>query len=207
MDGTVLQEVEELKLLGVTFDKEVCVKHHVLHKAAIAGKLVGMLRRQRMFLSERARNRIYVSTIRPIMEYGSPVFSNAPTTALAALDAVQKKAQILFPSYKLDPLSLRRDVGCLSILYNIISGNSPVSVCQAIAPKFQQFNRLTRLAENVNLRALVIPQSRTENHKRSFMPTYTRLWNNLPTEIVFSDSLQDFKRSVCRQLRNCLTPQ
>ena len=73
MDGTELEEVESMKLLGVKIDSVGSAKWHVREKAAIAAKLVGMLRRQSNFLSESARFHVYVACIRPIFEYCSPI--------------------------------------------------------------------------------------------------------------------------------------
>ena len=128
MEGVPLEEVRELKLLGITFDNSGTATRHILSKAKTAGKLVGMLRRQSPFLSEAARFQIYVATIRPIIEYGCPVFVNAAQYALDALDKVQERAQRLFPDKKLDLLKLPRDVSDLCLLYSVISGSSPQPV-------------------------------------------------------------------------------
>ena len=80
LDGTMISRTDSMKLLGVTFSQDGTVKEHLTSKAATAGRLLGMLRRQSKFLSEEARYRVYVATTRPIMEYGSYVFVNAPAS-------------------------------------------------------------------------------------------------------------------------------
>jgi len=80
LDGTMISRTDSMKLLGVTFSQDGTVKEHLTSKAATAGRLLGMLRRQSKFLSEEAGYRVYVATTRPIMEYGSYVFVNAPAS-------------------------------------------------------------------------------------------------------------------------------
>ena len=88
MAGVHLDEVQCLKLLGVQKDTEGSAKAYVKQKASTAAKLVGMLRKQSKALSEDARYHIYVSCIRPIFEYCSPIFSNVPVGTLALLDKI-----------------------------------------------------------------------------------------------------------------------
>jgi len=67
------------------------VGDHIASKAATVGKLLGMLRRQSAYPSRSARYHVYVSTVRPVMEYGSPVFGNVPRGYLGQLDKLQRR--------------------------------------------------------------------------------------------------------------------
>ena len=145
--------------------------------------------------------RIYVSTIRPIMEYGSPTFINAARYALCALDSVQKRAQKLFPTKVLDSLELRRNVSGLTVLYSIVNSTAPVLVRQQIPTPLHLFARSTRLEQQINLRQLAIPKSGTLCHQKSFMPYFCRLWNTMPTKVVYAESDQEFKKLACKILR------
>ena len=201
-----MENVDSLKLLGVSFSDTATTTSHICSKAATAGKLVGMLRRQSDFLSEEARFRIYVTTIRPVMEYGSPVYGNAAKYSLAALDRIQRRAMRLFPSYRLDPLSLRRDVGALCQLYQILAKDCPPLVSDHIQPVIQQFARQTRHAETSHSRTLTLGKSKTERHQNSFLPATSRLWNRLSESTVCSVSCSRFKLCACRELRSWQPP-
>ena len=96
MHGSELTSEQRLNLLGVSFSSSGTITEHVLAKAKTAGKLVSMLRRNRMFLSERARFQVYVSCVRPILEYASPLFLNSPGYALKALDRIDPGWQAIF---------------------------------------------------------------------------------------------------------------
>ena len=195
-----------MKLLGVTFSGDGSVKDHLVAKASTSGRLVGMLRRQSKFLSEEARYRVYVATIRPVMEYGCPVFVNSPPGHLTALDKIQERAARLFPSLacKLDPLGLRREVSGLCQLYRIADGTAPLAVRRSIQPTFafQSTRRVTRNNETLTLRAMDEPKSRTTAHQRSYLPHFTRSWNRLSDEETFAPTLKKFKRRIATCLRS-----
>ena len=203
MLGTPIVRADVLNLLGVQFSDDGSVKRHIQTKAATAGKLVGMLRRQSRYLSEEARFHIYVATIRPVMEYGCPVFVNAPDGCLSLLDRIQRRAARLFPGlcHRLDSLGLRRNVAALSQLYRIVDHTAPNSVIHHLSPRFLKVNRTTRGSESCNLRSLEIPKSRTTAHQRSFLPQFSRRWNELNNEAAFASSLTVFKRCAVRSLR------
>lgn len=174
-----------------------------MNKAATAGKLVGMLRRQSKFLSQEARFRVYVATIRPILEYGCPIFGTSPSSYLNTLDRIQERAVRLFPDlgHRLDPLPLRRDVSGLCHLFSIINHSAPLLVRQSLMPTFLRVNRATRTSETLNLRAIQIPRSRTASHQGSLLVRYGGLWNQLDNSVVFSENMAKFKNSTVKWLR------
>jgi hypothetical protein len=196
-----LESMETLNLLGVTFSKDGSLSAHIMNKARTAGKLVSMLYRNRMFLSEQARFRVYVACIRPIMEYACPLFTNAAAYALRAIDKIDQRARRLFPSVSIDPIRLRRDVAGLCTLYSIVHGRAPELVLNAVKLLPLPVSRSTRWSESVNLGALQVPRSKTESHKLSYIPYYIRLWNNLSNETVFANGPQQFKVRAARELR------
>ena len=164
-----------------------------------------MLRRQSRFLSQEARNRVYVAIIRPVIEYGCPVFGNSPSTYLRALDTIQMRAARLFPEFqnRLDTLALRRDVSGLCQLFRIVDHTAPKLVQQRLQPNFLKVNRSTRNNTALNLRALEIPRSRTNFHQSSFLPHYARLWNQLSNETTFASDQKRSKDTTCENYGIC----
>ena len=182
-------------------DREGSSKSHVQAKAASAAKM-GLLRRQSMFLSESATHHVYISCIRPILEYCSPLFSNVPQGTLALLDKVQSRACHLFPSKKdlLDPLCLRRDVAGLCVLHQIVHGGAPKLVSEQLPVKPVCPSRSTRGSES-NLAALQVPKCRTEFYRQSFLPKYIRSWNDVDQSILLELSTKRFKSELAKHLR------
>ena len=56
MGGSELKDEENMNLLGLNFATDGSVTEHLMGKAKTAGKLVSMLRRNRMFLSPSSSN-------------------------------------------------------------------------------------------------------------------------------------------------------
>ena len=202
MEDVNLERVSSMKLLGIELDESGSAKLHVTKKAATAAKLVGMLRRQSMFLSEHARFHIYVACIRPIMEYCCPIFVNVPSSTLGLLDRIQNRAARLFPTLreKLDSLALRRDVAGLCQLYRIVHGSAPPLVRNLLKVWPLRVNRSTRSSEAC-MGSLHPPSCRTAFHQNSFLPYYIKLWNELSDEVLFAKSLDAFKRGAAGLLR------
>jgi hypothetical protein len=202
MISSDIEETSHLNLLGVSFAHNGSVTDHLLRKAATASKLVAMLRRKRQYLSERARRHLYVALIRPLLEYGSPIFGNAANYALDAVDSVNKRAHKLFPSLPLDSLCLRRHESALCLMYRIVHGTAPDLLTERLKPRIYVQSRATRSYERTNNFQMEVPRSRTKHHQLSFLPMYIRLWNGLSDECVFSKDLQTFKSAVNRELRH-----
>jgi len=116
LDGSVVKDEATLNLLGVNFSGDGTVSEHLLAKARTAGKLVSMLRRNKMFLSVKARAQVYFSCIRPVMEYACPLFVKSTGYALKALDRIDARAKRLFPTIPTDTLSHRRDIAGLCVM-------------------------------------------------------------------------------------------
>ena len=200
-DSTVVA-APSLNLLGIHFASDGSLTEHILSKAKSAGRLVSMLTRNKHFFSAKARHQLYITCIRPLMEYACPLFVSSSEYALAALDKIDARARRLFPAIPMDTLRLRRDVAGLSMLYSIVQGSVPSLVSQMVEIKPLHVARTTRTNEAVNLAALTVPKTRTAAHGRSFLPHYIRLWNTLGNETVFARSIQDFKRCASRELRS-----
>nr|CAH7760783.1 unnamed protein product [Callosobruchus chinensis] len=113
---------------------------HVPSNAKAAGKKLGYLFRARKYFSPSNLLTLYKAQIRPSLEYCSHIWGAAAPTTLSILDAVQRRAirligDLTFTCH-LQPLSHRRAVGDLSLLYrysnrfcssNLTSKISPLS--------------------------------------------------------------------------------
>ena len=74
LEGTVLENVEKIKYLGVTITNDLKWNTHVSNICTKANRTLGFLRRN---LAERPRDvkeSAYKGLVRPILEYGSSVW-------------------------------------------------------------------------------------------------------------------------------------
>ena len=199
---TILTEVDEVELLGITIRKELTWTHILKKMATDAGKRLGLLRKVAPYLNPEQRATIYKSMVRSRMEYASTVWMGASPTSLAWLDAIQRRAlkiinlpQDDLDSIQIQPLEQRRNVGALTLLHRMYHQEAP-AMLNSLLPEPYIERRETRQSRSRHSAALEPIKSNTTSHQRSFIPATVQLWNNLPQEIVDIKDRQKFKSEV-----------
>ena len=126
----------------------------------------------------------YKTRVRSVMEYCGPIWQNAPKNVLNKLDAIQRKACRIFGTdldtcrkMNIHNLEHRRNVSGLSQLHRMVSGAAPNSVVQLLPP-FQEPTRISRHVVQNHHFQLNVKRSKTEHHKKSFIPRLANLWNS-----------------------------
>lgn len=77
MDGHILNEVSEHKHLGVYITRNLDMSKHLMYLRNSVKKKLDMLRQLKFKLNRRSLEIIYMSFIRPNLEYGDVLFSMA----------------------------------------------------------------------------------------------------------------------------------
>ena len=202
--GDALEDVKSIKLLGVTITCKLDWNNHIDRITKRAGQCLGVLRKAKHTLPVSALATLYKTHVRSLMEYCSPVWQGASSTVLRKLDSVQHKAiKILggngdeIPSLNIYSLGERRAVAGECQLYRMIHHIAPDPVSELL-PSFSNPIRLSRKVSSSHHLQLKISKSRTDHHYASFLPTYARMWNSLPNNVIYEDngalrSLQSFK--------------
>ena len=134
----ILEYVENHKLLGIILNKKMSWDNHIDLMYSSANKWVGLLQKTSFLIPRKAKEKIYESFIKPIIEYGNIIYSNSTITKLNLLDKLQKRcAVICLNSYKLtetvllyrelgwDTLEHRRKTHKLCLMYKIIKKMTP----------------------------------------------------------------------------------
>ena len=89
VDGTVVEMVSELKILGVTLDSKLAFEKQVRAIAASASRRVGILRKTTsVFRDVAVVAKCFWAFILPVKEYRSSVWTSAATSHLSLLDRV-----------------------------------------------------------------------------------------------------------------------
>ena len=70
-----------------------------------------------------------------------------------------------------------------SQFHRIYHGEAPTLLNSMLPPPPPTVRRATRALTSHHTAAVAIPSSNTAGHKRTFLPTASRLWNELPLEI------------------------
>ena len=136
--GNVIKRANTYKILGVIMDNDLkwnCHVDYIIKKACKKLYSLRVLRRARV--SQPNILRIYLSTVRPVLEYAVPVWQDIPAYLSEAIERVQKRAlNIIYPeaeSYahalqlgKLDRLDDRRVLLCYKYMAKMKSPSHPL---------------------------------------------------------------------------------
>ena len=174
MDGTVITRIDSVKLLGVTISSNLTWNAHVDNIVKKASKRIYVLYQlKRAGISQSDLMKIYLSIIRPVVEYACPVWNtNLPKYLSDEIEVVQKRAlRTIFPGlqYKdllnltqLETLSTRRDMLCKKYFIGMKQTNHKL---HHLLPKPREIDYSLRSKT-------MLPQinARTNRYKNSLIP-------------------------------------
>lgn len=204
--GTTLEEADSVDLLGITFSNDLSWTPVVSRMAKTAGQRLGLLRRASPFLETSQRALIYKSMVRSNMEYASSAWMGATPSSLSKLDSIQRRATRMIgipddelATINIQPLGHRRAVGAISLFHRMFYSEAPGLLCELLPEHHTIDPRLRRSIRSHDL-AVKTPRSNLVSHKRSFLPTSSKIWNALPEQVVSIQDFQSFKREANRYL-------
>ena len=199
--------VQEHKHLGLIWNTDATWKSHLLTVISKASKRIDMLRALKFKIQRSSLEKIYFSFIRPLFEYASIVWHDAPRHDIyfKDLEKLQIQAarivtgtnnyaskQLLYIETNWDTLCKRRENQRLILFYKIVNGLSPPHLYDIYTNYMRDMN------PRYFLRNQDIPlvYTRTETFRRSFFPSVIRAWNSLDPQIRCSDTLSLFKMKL-----------
>ena len=144
---------------------------------------------------------LYKSTIRPVMEYCCHIWAGAPACYLSLLDGIHWRIANLVGhdlASSLEPLSLRRSVASLSLLYRYYNGRCSKGLSQAVPPN-RTFGCTTRFSAYSHPYTVSVPKANTRWYSSSLCPRTALLWNSLllPVSCFPANyNLSQFKRNI-----------
>ena len=122
IDGSVVEMVSELMILGVILDSKLMFEKQVIAIAASASMRVGILRKtMSVFRDVAIVANCYWAFILPVLEYCSPVWMSAASSHLSLLDRVVSQVGRLCGGSVICDLWHRRKVASLSVFFKIDS--------------------------------------------------------------------------------------
>ena len=158
---------------------------------------------------------IYMSFIRPILEYADVVWDNCTTYEANLLESVQIEAGRIITGLRInssktklyeelgwEPLYKRREKHKLILLYKIMHGLTPQYLHDIVQPftvNIHNYNLRNAISES-NFR---IPFCNSVSYDKSFIPNTFKLWNNLPESIKTSPSIEIFKKRLKSDVMAC----
>lgn len=168
-----------------------------------------MLRKIKYLLKRESLSTLYISFIRPLLEYGSEVWDSCSFVDLERLEKVQLEAAHIvtgLPIYASKnslyyetgwetlegTLYTRKKNKILRLMYQIISGNAPDYLLELIPPIRSDVTRY----QLRNCNQILVPFASLGIYKNSFIPSTIRLWNQLDVTLRQSPSISVFKKQI-----------
>ena len=116
MDGKVIQRTDSAKILGLFISSDLTWNKHVDHIVSKASKRLYMLYQlKRAGVSQADMLNIYLSVIRPVLEYACPAWStNIPVYLSEKIEMIQKRAmRAIYPGLSYE--TILNNVGIKSL--------------------------------------------------------------------------------------------
>lgn len=211
MSNILIGNTNNHKHLGLTFSNNCNWTEHISNITTAAWTRLNLLRVLKFKLTRHALEKLYISFIRPLLEYSDAVWDNATTENKKQLEAVHNEAaRIITGATKLcsidnlladlgwDSLQKRRHKHKLMIFYKIMNGLTP-DYLQNIVPPLVQETVSYNLRNSGDLRNI---RTHTNLFYHSFLPSAIRAWNELPDDVKSSPTVQSFKYKLNRDIHS-----
>ncbi len=200
-DNVQVENVDSHTHLGVTFTKDLSWHTHILNVATKACKPLNIMQSLKYRLPRSSLEVIYISFIRPIMEYADVVWDYMTDEDCTLLENIQLAAArvvtgaIRYTSHAKiyeecgwDTLKSRRESHKLALFHKIIFKDSPSYLYDHIPPTVEsRAGRPLRNSSNISL-----IKTNKKYFDSSFFPETIRLWNNLDDKLKKVSSYETF---------------
>ena len=166
-----------------------------------ASKVIGIMRKLKYSFSRIALNQIYISYVRPLLEYSCIVWDGCTTEQSNTLEKLQNEAARIVTDltrsvslerwYKecgWESLHSRRLNQKLKFMYRAVNEMVPSYISQLIPTTVGNSSHYNLRDSN----KITMPVTRTTIFKRSCIPSAINLWNNLDLDIHQKPTLSSF---------------
>ena len=190
LEGTVLENVESIKYLGVTITSDLKWNSHIRNVCSKANKTLGFLRRNLFSCPQDVKEAAYKSMMRPILEFGSTVWDPHCNGLKDELENVQKRAARfvrrnysyetggmtgILEELKWETLQKRRKDNRLILLYNKgLKGKARIPTDDLIKNKTKKKTKKNKRCRNQHSLVFQIPTASKDPYKKSFFPQTIR---------------------------------
>ena len=193
LKGTVLENVESIKCLGVTITNDLRWNTHVSNICTKANRTLGFPRRNLYACPQEVKEAAYKGLVRPVLEYSGSVWDPSGVGLQNELEKVQNRAaRFVTGNYNFEPGSMtgilehlkwkslkkRRRDSRLILLYKGLKGRASIPTDDLIP--------LVRRCRNDHSMAYQILIANTDIYKCSFSPQTISDWNALLGSLISS---------------------
>lgn len=202
--------VESHKHLGVTLSRTCSWHDHVECLMKKAWQRIYYMRSFKFVLDRKSLEIIYITFIRPLLEYADVLWDNITQAESEQLERIQHEAariitgatrlvsiSNLYAECRFESLKDRRRKHKLILFYKMSNSISPTYLSSLVPSSVGETTSYS-LRNSHNLRNI---SSNTNVLSHSFLPSTISAWNTLPKEVQTSPSLSIFKSNLDRNRR------
>ena len=198
MNDHILENVKEIKDLGVITDHKLKFHNHSSAAVKKANSVLGLIKRSFAALDKSILPTLYMSMVRLHLRYGNVIWGPHFKGDMEAIEKVKKRATRMIPNLKqlpykkrlehlsLPSLSYRRRRGDMIMCYKIITNKVNINM-----DNFFMFNQRSTRGHEFKLRK--VQQFTKQPRCRNFSTRSTDDWNSLPSEVIRTKSTNEFK--------------
>ena len=203
-ENVPIQFVEHHKHLGLTLSCDGKWHSHIDNLITSSTKILGMMRKIKLSVKRKTLEQLYISFLRPILEYASVVWDGCTQVEKEKIEKVQHEAarivsgltrsvslDNLYKEINWSSLSDRRTYQKLLLAYKIKTNQTPDYLSDLFPDTIESVPYNLR-----NPHDFTVVNRRTELFSKSFVPSAISLWNKLPNNIKELDSLSKFKHAI-----------
>ena len=205
IQGNNIQEVHQVKYLGVTINNNLSWSAHTKIISSKANSVLGFLRRNFNRCPTKTKSALYLSLVRPILEYAVTVRAPYHRTDICQIEAIQRRAarfamncydrhqSVTEMLHKLTwpTLESRRNHFKIIMMFKII--NNMVHIQSDVPITYAR--RTNTRGHHLKMQQ---PATRIDVYLHSFFPSTVKLWNLLPSNLIDSPSLNSFKCNLVK---------
>ena len=205
MDTTAIPNVPNHKHLGLYLSGDGLWHTHIKEVCTKAWQRINLLRRLKYSIDRKSLEKMFITFIRPLLEYGDIVWDNCTAQQKKTIESIQTEAarictgatklcslDKLYKEIRWESLAERRKKHKLIAMYKIINDISPEYLKSLLPDQtLNQSNYNLRTRENF----ITVP-AKTQLYYNSFFPVTIREWNNLPSALRNAPTVGQFKSKL-----------
>ena len=195
-----LKFIDEEKDLGVIVDSKLKFSSHIVNQVKKANRLMGLIRRSYNFLDIVSLKYLFISLIRPHLEYCVTVWYPLLKKDEDLIENVLRRASKMLPrlsnltyeerlaKIEIPSMKYRRMRGDMIMVYKVLNGYEP-----SLEHLFAVDNNSITRGHNFKLKK---PPFKTTIRQHFFNNCVVNNWNSLPFDVVNATSINSFKNKL-----------
>lgn len=205
MLGQEINEVQFHKHLGVYFSYDCSWHKQIEYIKEKSWIRINIMRKLKYELDRKSLETIYMTFIRPILEYADVLWDNCTQQEKQDLEKIQLEAariatgttklisiQNLYDETGWEQLETRRKNHKLLLFYKMLNNISPVYLSTLVPAQVQAVSSYG-LRNATDIRTI---NAHTSQYFNSFLPSVIRDWNSLPNDDKNVDTTDSFKKRL-----------